>query len=195
MRLILLGPPGSGKGTQSVRLKEKLGISHISSGDLLRDAVKRETELGKQAKEFMEAGKLVQDELVLGMMRERLEADDCGSGFLLDGFPRTVAQARALGRMLEEDRIPLDHVMSLDVDDEEILSRIRGRREAEGRSDDNEETARERLAVYESETKPLLDFYREAGLLQEVDGIGTPDDIFDRIVACISATGGGEVDG
>ena len=95
MRLILLGPPGSGKGTQSVRLKEKLGISHISSGDLLRDAVKRETELGKQAKEFMEAGKLVPDELVLGMMRERLEADDCRGGFLLDGFPRTVAQARA----------------------------------------------------------------------------------------------------
>jgi len=195
VRLILLGPPGSGKGTQSVRLKEKLGISHISSGDLLRDAVKRETELGKQAKEFMEAGKLVPDELVLGMMRERLEADDCRSGFLLDGFPRTVAQARALGRMLEEDRIPLDHVVSLDVDDEEILSRIRGRREAEGRSDDNEETARERLAVYESETKPLLDFYREAGLLQEVGGIGAPDDIFDRIVACVSATGGGEVDG
>ena len=195
MRLILLGPPGSGKGTQSVRLKEKLGISHISSGDLLRDAVKRETDLGKQAKEFMEAGKLVPDELVLGMMRERLEADDCSSGFLLDGFPRTVAQARALGRMLEEDRIPLDHVVSLDVDDEEILSRIRGRREAEGRSDDNEETARERLAVYESETKPLLDFYRETGLLQEVDGIGTPDEIFARIVACLSATGGGGVDG
>ena len=195
MRLILLGPPGSGKGTQSVRLKEKLGISHISSGDLLRDAVKRETELGKQAKEFMEAGKLVPDELVLGMMRERLEADDCRGGFLLDGFPRTVAQARALSKMLEEDRIPLDHVVSLDVDDEELLSRIRGRREAEGRSDDNEETARERLAVYESETKPLLDFYREAALLQEVDGIGTPDEIFGRIVACVSATGGGEVNG
>ena len=181
MRLILLGPPGSGKGTQSVRLKEKLGISHISSGDLLRDAVKRETELGKQAKEFMEAGKLVPDELVLGMMRERLEADDCRGGFLLDGFPRTVAQARALSKMLEEDRIPLDHVVSLDVDDEEILSRIRGRREAEGRSDDNEETIRNRMRVYREATEPLVAYYRERSVLREVDGQGDVREVEKRI--------------
>ena len=185
MRLILLGPPGSGKGTQSIRLQNRLGILHLSSGDLLRDAVKRETVLGKQAREFMESGRLVPDELVLGMMRERLSADDCRGGFMLDGFPRTPAQARALTEMLVESGLPLDCVLSLDVGEEEILARISGRLTEEGRSDDGAETVKERLAVYEAQTKPLLKFYRDLGLLEEVDGVGTPDEIYGRILRIV----------
>lgn len=195
MRLVLLGPPGSGKGTQSARLNTELGICHLSSGDLLRDAVKRETELGKQAKGYMDAGRLVPDELVLAMMRERLSADDCRPGFLLDGFPRTLAQAHALAEMLDENGWPLDHAISLDVAESEILSRIQGRREQEARSDDDEATARQRLAVYEEQTKPLLEFYREAGLLTEIDGVGTPAEIYARISAVVGAGKGHEVDG
>jgi len=185
VRLILLGPPGSGKGTQSIRLQNRLGILHLSSGDLLRDAVKRETVLGKQAREFMESGRLVPDELVLGMMRERLSADDCRGGFMLDGFPRTPAQARALTEMLVESGLPLDCVLSLDVGEEEILARISGRLTEEGRSDDGAETVKERLAVYEAQTKPLLKFYRDLGLLEEVDGVGTPDEIYGRILRIV----------
>ncbi|MEE8311507.1 MAG: adenylate kinase [Candidatus Binatia bacterium] len=200
MRLVLLGPPGSGKGTQSVRLKEKLGISHVSSGELLRDAVKRRTALGKKAQEFMNSGRLVSDDLVLDMMRERLAEDDCEGGFLLDGFPRTLAQARALSGMLAENGWPLDRVVLLDVNEAEILQRIRGRREAEHRSDDDEVTARGRLDVYEKETKPLLGFYRDAGLLLEIDGIGAPEEIFERILVGVAGpvengSKGYEVDG
>jgi adenylate kinase len=200
VRLVLLGPPGSGKGTQSVRLKEKLGISHVSSGELLRDAVKRRTALGKKAQEFMNSGRLVSDDLVLDMMRERLADDDCEGGFLLDGFPRTPAQARALSAMLAENGWPLDRVVLLDVNDAEILERIRGRREAEGRSDDDEATARGRLEVYEKETKPLLEFYRDAKLLIEIDGVGAPEEIFERILVGVAGPvengdEGHEVDG
>jgi adenylate kinase len=185
MRLILLGPPGSGKGTQSALLREKLGIPHISSGDLLRDAVKRGTDLGREAKESMDAGRLVSDELVLGMMRERLGQDDCGNGFLLDGFPRTLAQAESLGALLEDNRWPLDHVVSLEVDNDEVVQRVQGRREQESRSDDDESTLRQRLVVYEEQTRPLLAFYREASLLREVDGIGTPEEIVGRILESV----------
>ena len=182
MKLILLGPPGSGKGTQSVLLHEKFGIPYISSGDLLRDAVKRGTDLGQKAKASMDAGRLVSDELVLGMMRERLGQDDSGDGFLLDGFPRTVAQAEALDVLLEDNRWPLDHVVSLEVANDEIVRRIEGRREQESRSDDDENTLRQRLEVYEEQTRPLLAFYRKASLLREVDGIGTPATIVTRIL-------------
>jgi len=185
VRLILLGPPGSGKGTQSVTLGARLSIPHISSGDLLRDAVKGQTPLGRRAQEFMESGRLVPDALVLEMMQERLAKPDCGGGFLLDGFPRTLAQAEALDELLVTNGWPLDHVVSLDVDDEEILARIRGRREQEGRADDDEATARERLAVYERQTKPLLAYYRGKRLLREVDGVGGRDEIFDRILASV----------
>jgi adenylate kinase len=168
-------------------LKEAFGIPHISSGDRLRDAGKNETALGLEAKVFMEAGKLVPDDLVLGMMGERLQQDDCRSGFLLDGFPRTVAQGEALLAMLAEVAAPLDHVVSLAVDEDEIVERIRGRREEESRDDDNEETVRQRLRVYRSETAPLLDFYRDLSLLREIDGIGTPEEISSRILASIGA--------
>ena len=177
MRLALLGPPGSGKGTQGALLREHYRIPHVSSGDLLRAAVRDGTELGRKAKAYMDAGDLVPDALVLAMMRERLERSDCRAGFLLDGFPRTVAQAEALGRMLAERGTPLDHVVSLGVTEDEILARLRGRREQESRSDDDDETVKQRLRVYFAETAPLLDYYRNHGLLREVHGIGKPDAI------------------
>lgn len=214
MRLALLGPPGSGKGTQSAGLRDAFGIPHISSGDLLRDAVSRETPLGTQAKEFMSSGRLVPDELVLGMMRERIEQPDCAGGFLLDGFPRTVAQAESLAAMLDAKDSPLDHVVALVVDREEIVARLSGRRSCAGcgrlfhvtfdppkeegkcdacasallvRDDDREETVRERLAVYEEQTAPLMDFYSERGLLRKVDGLGRQDEIASRISSAMGA--------
>jgi adenylate kinase len=182
MRLILLGPPGSGKGTQSAMLRAKLGVAHLSSGDLLREAVRNGTSVGRQARSFMDDGKLVPDELVLGMMLERMARADCTAGVLLDGFPRTEPQARTLDNLLSQNGWPLDHVVSLRVSDEEILKRIRGRAEQEGRSDDSEETAKTRLAVYKRDTAPLLAYYRQAGVLIEVDGIGAPEEICRRIL-------------
>jgi adenylate kinase len=181
MRIALLGPPGSGKGTQGVVLRETYKIPHVSSGDLLRAAVRDGTELGRRAKAFMDSGALVPDELVLEMMKERLAKDDCREGFLLDGFPRTRAQAEALTKMLAEAETPLDHVVSLSVSEDEILARLRGRREQEGRSDDGDETVRERMRVYTAETAPLLDYYRSHGVLREIDGIGKPEEISARI--------------
>ncbi|TFH29713.1 MAG: adenylate kinase [Myxococcales bacterium] len=181
MRMALLGPPGSGKGTQGAVLRETLAIPHVSSGDLLRAAVRDGTELGRKAKAFMDAGELVPDELVLAMMQERLAKSDCSNGFLLDGFPRTRPQAESLARMLSAARTPLEHVVSLAVDTEEIVSRLRGRQEQEGRSDDDDETVRQRMRVYEEQTAPLLEYYREQGVLREVDGIGKPEDISRRI--------------
>ena len=178
MRAVLLGPPGAGKGTQANLIQERLGVPHISTGDLLRTAVREETELGKQAKDFMDRGKLVPDELVIGLIRERLAGDAAG-GFLLDGFPRNVAQGETLEQLLRETGVELDHVVSLAVPEDELVDRLLGR----GRSDDTEETIRERLAVYEAETAPLCEFYRERSLLREIDGLGTPDDIARRVLS------------
>ena len=169
MRLALLGPPGSGKGTQGIELKDSLGIPHISSGDLLRSAVKQRTALGVEAETFMDAGMLVPDDLVLGMMGERLQQDDCRNGFLLDGFPRTVNQGEALQAMLAEVDAPLDHVISLTVDEEQLVERLRGRRETEARDDDKETTVRRRLSIYREQTEPLLDYYRKLKLLRDID--------------------------
>jgi adenylate kinase len=185
MRIALLGPPGSGKGTQGVVLREACGIPHVSSGDLLRAAVRDGTELGRKAKAFMDAGALVPDDLVLAMMKERLAKDDCRTGFLLDGFPRTRAQAEALTKMLDETRTPLDHVVSLSVADAEIVARLRGRREQEGRSDDSDETVLQRMRVYAVETAPLLEYYRARGVLREIDGVGSPAEISGRIRAAV----------
>ena len=181
MRLALLGPPGSGKGTQAAVLRDQFKIPHVSSGDLLRAAVRDQTELGKKAKAYMDAGELVPDALVLEMMKERLAKPDCGSGFLLDGFPRTVAQAEVLGKMLAAGRSPLEHVISLKVDEQEIVARLRGRREQEHRSDDGDDTVKQRLRVYFAETAPLLDYYRKQGLLREIQGVGKPDAVSDAI--------------
>ena len=166
-------------------MREHYDIPHVSSGDLLRAAVRDGTELGKKAKSYMDAGELVPDSLVLAMMNERLDKPDCTSGFLLDGFPRTVAQAEALTRMLAERRMPLEHVVSLAVTEDEIVARLRGRREQEGRSDDSDETVKQRLRVYFSETAPLLDYYRKHGVLREVQGIGKPDAISSAIRAAL----------
>lgn len=181
MRIALLGPPGSGKGTQGVVLRETYGIPHVSSGDLLRAAVREGTELGREAKAFMDTGALVPDSLVLAMMKERLAKEDCREGFLLDGFPRTRAQAEALTTMLSEAGTPLEHVVSLSVAADEIITRLRGRREQEGRSDDSDETVVERMKVYAAETAPLLAYYRSHGVLREIDGVGKPEEISGRI--------------
>jgi adenylate kinase len=185
MRLALLGPPGSGKGTQGAVLRANFGIPHVSSGDLLRAAVRDGTDLGKKAKAFMDAGELVPDALVLAMMNERLEKTDCRNGFLLDGFPRTVAQAEALTRVLAERGAPIEHVVSLAVTEEEVVARLRGRREQEGRSDDGDDTVKQRLRVYFAETAPLLDYYRKQGILREIQGIGTPEAVSTAIRAAL----------
>ncbi len=181
MRLILLGPPGAGKGTQGHRLHETYGIPEISPGDILRAAVRDETPLGLEAKSYMDAGGLVPDEVIIGIARERLSEADTAPGFILDGFPRTVAQAEALDRMLQESERPLDHVISIEVPEEVLIQRLTSRREIEGREDDSDEAIRHRLEVYQRQTAPLIDYYRNAGLLRPVPGVGTVDDIAQRI--------------
>ena len=181
MRLILLGPPGAGKGTQGHRLHEAHGIPEISTGDILRAAVRDETPLGLEAKAYMDRGALVPDDVIIGIARERLAESDTAAGFILDGFPRTVAQAEALDRMLLESDRPLDHVISIEVPEDELRQRLASRREIEGRDDDSDEAIRHRLEVYERQTAPLIDYYRQTGLLRPVPGVGTVEDIAQRI--------------
>ena len=214
MRLILLGPPGAGKGTQAKRLIERYGIPQISTGDILRAAVREGTELGKKAKQYMDAGQLVPDEVVIGIIRERLKEADCAKGFILDGFPRTVPQAEALKSVLAELGQALDHVVSIEVPDEDLVERLTGRRtcrncgamyhvkftppKQEGvcdkcggelyqRDDDKEETIRARLKVYHDQTAPLVEFYNEEGLLRRIDGVGSVDEIYGRILGVLEA--------
>src|SRR5688572_17292037 len=172
MRLLLLGPPGAGKGTQGHRLHDAYGIPEISTGDILRAAVRDETPLGLEAKTYMDQGALVPDEVIIGLARDRLAEADTEPGFILDGFPRTVAQAEALDHMLLESQRPLDHVISIEVPAEELLQRLASRREIEGRADDTDEAIRHRLEVYERQTAPLIDYYRKTGLLRPVPGVG-----------------------
>ena len=185
MRLILFGPPGSGKGTQGERLREHYGIPEISTGDMLRGAVRDGTDLGRRAKSYMDRGALVPDEVMIGIVQDRLEHEDTQQGFILDGFPRTVAQAEALGQMLQESHRPLDHVVSIEVPEGELLQRLAGRREIEGRQDDTDEAILYRLEVYHRETASLADYYRQVGLLCPVQGTGTIGEIFQRIIAII----------
>ncbi len=183
MRIVLLGAPGSGKGTQGEKLMAKYAIPQISTGDLLRAAVAAESELGRRAGAAMDAGELVADDIVIGMIRERLGEPDTANGFILDGFPRTIAQAEALDRLLESIDQPLDRVVYLEVDKDEVLARLLAR----GRADDSEETIRNRLDVFEAQTHPLLDFYRRQNKLVSVKGVGSIEDIFERIVASLEA--------
>ena len=181
LKIVLLGAPGSGKGTQSAKLVERYGVPQVSTGDLLRNAVAEQTELGKKAKAAMDAGELVSDDIVVGMMRERLTQADTENGFILDGFPRSAAQAEALDELLAELDRPLQAVVHLQVDNEEIVGRLMAR----GRSDDNEDTIRNRLSVFAEQTAPLAEYYRKQGLLKEVHGMGEVDEIFARIEAAL----------
>lgn len=196
MRLILVGPPGAGKGTQAKRLINLLKVPHISTGDMLREAKAAGTELGKKAADFMERGALVPDDLVIDLVRERIVQDDAKNGFMLDGFPRTRPQAEALSEALEKDGVKLDSVVLIQAPDEVIAKRITGRRQGDDgtiyhiefnpppegaevtqRKDDTEEAVRTRLSKYHSETSPIIPFYEEKGLLKRVNGLQSPDQV------------------
>lgn len=212
MNLILLGPPGAGKGTQAKLLIKKYQIPQISTGDILRAAVKDQTPMGVKAKSYMDAGGLVPDDVVVGIIQERLNFADCSNGFILDGFPRTVAQADALGIVLADLGRSIDHVISMVVDKEELLGRITGRRTCRGcgkgfhvafdppkvdgvcdecsgelyqRDDDREDTMRKRLEVYEQQTSPLIAYYKAKSVLRSVEGIGSIEEIQQTIVSLL----------
>ncbi len=214
MRIVLIGAPGGGKGTQAKLLVEKYGIPQISTGDLLREAVAAGTPLGQRAKTAMEAGQLVSDDIVLGMIRERLAKPDAEKGFILDGFPRNIPQAEALDKMLAEEGKPLQVSLLIDVDFKVLMQRLTGRRTCsqcgaiyniysspprregvcdkcggtlEQRADDNEETVNKRLTVYEQQTAPLIEYYRKAGILRTVQGIGEVEDIFNSIIRILES--------
>jgi len=213
MNIILLGPPGAGKGTQAKMLIDKYQIPQISTGDILRAAVKEGTPLGKEAKSYMDKGGLVPDSVVIGIVEERIQEPDCVKGYMLDGFPRTVPQAEALDGMLSNLSAQIDHVVSIEVASEELIKRLTGRRtcrecgagyhvmfdppKAEGvcdkcggdlyqRDDDNEATVRSRLDVYESQTLPLIDYYKVQGKIRPIDGVGEMKEIFERITSVLS---------
>lgn len=187
MRLVLLGAPGSGKGTQAQILKSELGVPHVSTGDLLRAAVKAGTSLGVKAKAVMEAGQLVSDDIVLGMLEERLAEADAARGFILDGYPRNLAQCEALEQLLARTGQPLEIAIQLEVPGELIVERIAGRAAAEGRKDDTPETVRERLRVYAEQTAPVADHFARLGKLAVVDGVGTLEEVSGRILAALPA--------
>lgn len=181
MRLIFLGPPGSGKGTQAKLLCQRMGLTHIATGDILREAVRQGTPLGMQARVYMDQGQYVPDDLVNAIIAERLSRPDRPEGFVMDGYPRTLAQAQALDELLSQLDLPLDAVVLLKVPDEEILSRIRGRLVQERRSDDSEETLRARLKLYNETLPEVIEFYRRKGLLRELNGQGDVESIHQAI--------------
>ena len=213
-RMVLLGPPGAGKGTQAVRIAEKYQIPHISTGDILRKNVKAQTPLGLKAKEYMDAGNLVPDALVLDLVKERLMEDDCKAGFLMDGFPRTAPQAEAFDVILKEANMELDSVVDIRVDEEELIGRMTGRRvcrecgapyhvktmppkqegvcdlcggEVYQRADDTEATVRNRFKVYREQTLPLTAYYEKAGKLVPIESEGGPDQVFQIILSALEA--------
>jgi adenylate kinase len=186
MRLVLLGAPGSGKGTQAARLKDYLQVPHVSTGDLLRAEVAAGSALGREAKEIMARGELVSDAILLGMLEDRLSRPDTANGFILDGYPRNLAQASALGELLGRIGQPIDCAVQLEVDNDLLVERIAGRAKAEGRADDNPESVRKRLAIYTEQTAPVVEYYRQHGMLTAVDGVGSLDDVFQRIVEAIA---------
>ncbi|GAA2734094.1 adenylate kinase [Pedococcus aerophilus] len=181
MRLIILGPPGAGKGTQAARIADAFGIPAISTGDIFRANIKNETPLGKQVKEVLASGGYVTDEITNAIVRDRLFEDDAEKGFLLDGYPRTAAQVDALDAILAEHGHTLEAVLELTVDEDAVVARLLKRAEIEGRDDDSEEVIRERQAIYRRETAPLTEVYSERGLLVQVDGMGSVDEVFARI--------------
>ncbi len=214
MNLVFLGPPGSGKGTQAAKLSEKLGLIHLSTGDMLREAVKRATELGRKAEEYMKRGELVPDDLIIGLIQDKLRSGELDGGFILDGFPRTIPQAEGLKQMLENNDISLYKAILFQVDDEEVVRRLSGRwycpncsagynypaqmprtegrcdndnTELQRRPDDEEAVVRNRLKVYLKQTKPIEDFYRKESILTEVPAQQPPEDVFAALVKEVSA--------
>jgi adenylate kinase len=187
MRLILLGPPGAGKGTQAKALIEAYGIPQLSTGDILRTAIAQKTPMGLAAKEIMDRGDLVSDEVVNGIVSERLDQPDCRTGFILDGFPRTIPQAEALEQMLQQKGMALDAVVEMTADSDELVRRIvnRARESGAARGDDNVEVVRKRLEVYREQTAPLVDYYRSKGLLRSVDGMEPVEDVTKAIRAAV----------
>ncbi|ATH97049.1 adenylate kinase [Dermabacter jinjuensis] len=186
-RLLIVGPPGAGKGTQAERIVEKLGVPAISTGDIFRASVSNETELGVLAKSYMDKGEYVPDSVTNEMVESRLAEDDAANGFLLDGYPRTVAQVEALDGILEKLGVALDAVILLDVDSEAIVQRLLQRGKEQGRSDDNEETIRRRIDVYGEQTTPLIDIYDKRGLVKRVDGMKDIDAVTADILAALGA--------
>ena len=181
MRIVLLGAPGSGKGTQAAQLVKELGLTHISSGELLRAAAKAGTELGLKAKSIIDRGELVSDDIMLGLIKERLSQPDVAGGFILDGYPRNIIQAGALDELLDNLEQPIDEALQIDVDVEMAVKRIARRAAKEGRSDDTEEVARNRMKIYSEQTAPVVDYYAGKGVLTRILGDGTAEEVFQRI--------------
>jgi adenylate kinase len=181
MRIVLLGAPGSGKGTQATLLVEELNLPHISTGDLLRSAVKAGSELGLQAKVVMDRGELVPDEIMLGLIEERLAQPDVANGFILDGYPRNIGQAEALDGLLKRLEQPVDEALQIDIDVEMVVARIAKRAAEEDRSDDTEETVRKRMEIYAAQTAPVVDYYGQKGVLSRVLGEGSIEEVSQRI--------------
>jgi len=187
MKLVLLGGPGAGKGTQAAMMKNHYGIPHVSTGEILREARAGGTELGRKAAGYMDSGKLLPDDIILGIIEERVAK--FGGGFLFDGFPRTIAQAEGLDAMLGRLGWALDAVVSIEVPDETVITRLLKRAEIEGRPDDNRETIANRLKVYYDQTEPLKAYYRKRGILRTVDGLGSVDEVFGRIRTILGGAG------
>jgi adenylate kinase len=181
MRIVLLGAPGSGKGSQAALMKKELDLPHISTGALLRAAVKADTELGRRAKVVIDRGELVSDDIMLSLLEDRLSETDASDGFILDGYPRNIAQARALDELLERLGQPLDEALQIDVDVELVIERIARRAAEEGRSDDTEDVVRHRMKVYAEQTAPVVDYYARQGVLTRVLGVGSIEEVFHRI--------------
>ncbi len=186
MRIVFIGPPGAGKGTQAERIVATYRLAHLSTGDMLRAARDARTQVGLKADQYMSQGQLVPDEIILAIIAQRMEEPDCRAGYLLDGFPRTTAQAEALDAMLSRKGTPLDGVLELDVPEEELFRRLAGR----GRADDKPEVIRQRLVAYRQQTAPLLDYYARRGLLKKIGGLGTIDEIFSRVKALLDSLPG-----
>ena len=186
MRIIFIGPPGAGKGTQAELMVQRYKLAHLSTGDMLRAARDAKTEVGQKADQYMSSGQLVPDDIIVSIIADRLKEPDCQEGYLLDGFPRTIAQAESLDQMLGEKETPLDVVLELQVPEDELFRRLAGR----GRADDQPEVIRQRLTAYREQTKPLLEYYGRDGMLKSIDGLGTVEEIFERVKTVLDPTAG-----